>query len=79
VIVPIAPYRLSTRPIVVPAEKEIEVETLDEKPTLLVVDGQRLLKLDSRDIITFRKSEKVARFVRFERNFYRQVWRKLVI
>jgi len=79
VIVPLAPFRLSSRPIVVPSDSEIEVETLDNKSTLLVVDGVRERELDSRDIVTFRKSENEARFIRFQKNFYRQVWRKLTV
>ena len=77
-IVPIASFSLSTRPIVVPDSSEIEIRPLDGKESLLVIDGQQTIETDGKEPIRFSRSDKKAEFVRFERNFYKRVWKKLI-
>ena len=40
IVVPIAPFKLSARPLVLDIEKKVSVELLSEKDALLVIDGQ---------------------------------------
>lgn len=78
VIVPMAPFKLTTRPIVVPAESRIAFEVVEPKrPCLLVLDGQQSIEVSHRDRIEFTVSEKQASFVRFGGDFYRRVDEKL--
>ena len=77
-IVPISSFSLSTRPIVVPDSSEIEIRPLDGKESLLVIDGQQTIETDGKESIHFSRSDKKAEFVRFERNFYKRVWKKLI-
>jgi NAD+ kinase len=79
VITPLAPFKLSTRPWVVPLNKKIGIKLLPKsKESQLVIDGEsaRSINLDSNIVIT--ASEKKARFVRFGESFYQMVRLKLV-
>jgi NAD+ kinase len=78
-IAPIAPFRLSARPWVVPLNKKINVKVLPKsKETKIVIDGQfsKIVTPDNEIIIT--GSEKTAKFVRFGESFYQMVRLKLV-
>lgn len=77
VVVPIAPYRLSTRPLVVPSSSDIRIEEVDGRESLLVVDGQHEEMIKD-DILNFTRSPKTARFIRFHGNFYERVREKFL-
>lgn len=79
VIVPLAPFKLSSRPWVVPASSEIRVElTMPRKEAVLVIDGQYTRKIKEEDRILITKAEKPARFVKTrEGGFYEKVRSKL--
>ncbi len=79
VIVPLAPFKLSSRPWVVPAKSEIRVElTLPKKEAVIVIDGQYSRKIRESDKILITKAEKPARFVKtMEGGFYEKVRSKL--
>lgn len=79
VIVPLAPFKLSSRPWVVPARSEIRVElTVPKKEAVLVIDGQYTRKIKEDDTIIITKAEKPARFVKTrEGGFYEKVRSKL--
>ena len=77
-IVPISSFSLATRPIVVADSSEIEIHPLDGKQSLLVIDGQQTIETDGETPIRFTRSEKKAEFIRFEKNFYKRVWNKLI-
>ena len=79
VIAPLAPFKLSARPWVVPLKKNIEIKLLPKsKECKLVIDGESPndVTLDSNIVIT--GSEKKARFIRFGESFYQMVRLKLV-
>lgn len=79
VIVPISPYKLATKPYVVPVEDDIEVcLTEEDKPCLMVLDGQREITMDHRDELLIRKGDNKARFISFENDFYKRIRKKLV-
>lgn len=79
VIVPLAPFKLSARPWVVPAKSRIRVEiTVPKKEAVLVIDGQYTRKIKEDDTILITKADKPARFVKTgEGGFYEKVKSKL--
>ncbi|HMK45078.1 MAG TPA: NAD(+)/NADH kinase [Methanocella sp.] len=78
IIVPLAPYKLSARPWVVPAKSMIKLELLrEDKESMVVVDGQYATNVSTRDVLTFTRCEVPALFVRFGDKFYDLVREKL--
>lgn len=79
VLVPIAPFKLGSRPVVFPGDKTVRVDLLDEdKPAILTIDGQHDADVAFGDELTFTLSDSPARFIRFEASFYRRVREYLV-
>lgn len=77
-IVPIAPFKLSARALVIPSTSVITIELMGQKRnSLLVIDGQVEYKLVTNDVLTFTRAETNAEFVRFHPNFYRLIEEKL--
>jgi NAD+ kinase len=80
IIVPLAPFKLSARPWVVPAKSEIIVELLrPDKESVVVVDGQFKKIVRMHDKIKFTKSSSPAFFVKTSKDFYSKVRDKLVV
>lgn len=78
-IVPICPFKLGSRPIVVPDNSQIKVKLLREgKKAMAVIDGQLEEEINYMDEIVFSKSDNSARFVRLTKDFYRKVREKLI-
>ena len=79
VLVPMAPFKLSSRPWVMPGSSVIEVRLkLPEKEALVVVDGQSSTSVSSQDRIVISKAKTPARFVKVaEGGFYAKVKSKL--
>ena len=79
VLVPMAPFKLSSRPWVMPGNSVIEVRLkLPEKEALVVVDGQSSTSVSSQDRIVISKAKTPARFVKVaEGGFYAKVKSKL--
>jgi len=77
VIVPIAPYKLSTRPFVVPAVNEIRIQEVEGRESILVIDGQHEVTVGE-ETIYFTRSRRTARFIRFRSNFYERVREKFL-
>jgi NAD+ kinase len=54
IIVPLAPYKLSSRPWVIPGKSTIELELLrEDKESMVVVDGQYMVNVGTKDVLTF--------------------------
>jgi NAD+ kinase len=79
VVVPLAPFKLSSRPWAVPGQSTIKVELLlPGKEAEVVVDGQFSQVISSSDIIRIKKAATPARFVRINTDgFYEKVKSKL--
>jgi len=79
VLVPMAPFTLSSRPWVIPGDSLIEVRLkLPEKEALVVVDGQTSNIISSKDDVVISMAETPARFVKVGRDgFYAKVKSKL--
>jgi NAD+ kinase len=76
IIVPLAPFTLTARPLVVPSSSKILVELVG-KESIIVIDGQLTRKLMKGDRIKITGSKKPALFVRTERSFLSKVRNKL--
>ncbi len=78
-IVPLAPFKLSARPWVVPGNSKIGLTmTLPEKEAAVVVDGQHTYHIHEHDVITLTKARNPARFVKMPIDgFYEKVKNKL--
>lgn len=70
IIVPIAPFKLNTRALLVPNEAKIEIRLMEAKPSVMVLDGQYEKVVTEGDMILFTASEKVAKFIRFKPSYY---------
>ena len=79
VIVPIAPFKLSSRPTVVPADSVIKVEiTIPGKEAVVVIDGQHNYTVSEHYVVTLTKAKYPARFVNTSiTDFYEKVQNKL--
>ena len=79
VIAPLAPFKLSARPWIIPLDKKIEIKLMPKsKQTKLVIDGYHTEDVTTKNKIIVTGSEKKARFVRFGESFYQMVRSKLV-
>lgn len=80
IIIPICPFKLNTRPKIVPADSIITVKFLKEGKTgVAVLDGIVNKEFDYLGEIKLKKSENSAYFVRFKKNFYNSVNNKLIV
>jgi NAD+ kinase len=79
VLVPVAPFKLSSRPWLIPGGSSIEVRLkLPDKEALVVIDGQSTTTISPKDTVQISKAETPARFVKVGRDgFYAKVKSKL--
>ena len=79
IIAPLAPFKLSARPWIIPLEKNVRMKLLAKsKETKLVIDGRVAKAVTSESDIVVTGSEKKARFIRFGESFYQMVRLKLI-
>lgn len=79
VIAPLAPFKLSARPWIVPLNKKVQIKVLPKsKESRVVIDGESPQKVYPESEIIITGSEKKARFIRFGESFYQMVRLKLV-
>jgi len=79
VIAPLAPFKLSARPWVVPLDKKVGIKLFHKsKESKIVIDGESPQPVTKDSDIVITGSEKKARFVRFGESFYQIVRLKLV-
>jgi len=78
IVVPLAPYKLSARPWVVPGASVVRLELMKEdKESMVVVDGQYTASVRKSDVLTFTRCDTPALFVKFGDKFYELVREKL--
>ena len=75
-VVPLAPHKLSVRPLVVRGESDVVVKILG-KDAALVIDGQYSQIVHKDDEIRFFKDRDKSLFVLFEKSFFDKVLEKL--
>ena len=79
IIAPLAAFKLSARPWIIPLERKVGVHLLPKsKETNLVIDGRYLSAVTQESSIIVTGSEKKARFIRFGESFYQMVRLKLM-
>lgn len=76
-LVPLAPYLLSSRPHLISSNRELEIRLESTKPANLVIDGQQTVGLGTSSTIEVLRSDKPALFVDVKRNFFEKVNKKL--
>jgi len=77
ILTPISPHSLTQRPLVVPAEMTIELDSPDEK-VIAVIDGQDHYEMHGGDVLTIQGAEKSAKLLhRKERNYFSVLREKL--
>ena len=77
-VVPMAAYKFNSRPFVIPATSKVTVENVMDKGCLIVLDGQEEYEMEGSSKVEFMLSDKKARFIRFDTDFYSRVREKLV-
>jgi len=78
VIVPLAPYKLSSRPWVVSAGSRITVEPIPAfKDAAIVIDGHHIRPVRTGDLITITRADEPALFAKTGWRFYEKVRSKL--
>ena len=76
-LVPLAPYMLSSRPHFIGSDRSLEIRLESAKPASLVIDGQKSLDLGCEATITVKKAASPALFVDVGKNFFEKVDQKL--
>lgn len=76
-LVPLAPYMLSSRPHLISSDRRLEILLESSKPANLVIDGQQTIDLGSSVKLEVQRAEQPALFVDAHRNFFEKVDDKL--
>lgn len=76
-LVPLAPYLLSSRPHLISSNRHLEIRLESSKPANLVIDGQQTLELGTSSTLEISRNERPALFVDVKRNFFEKVDNKL--
>jgi NAD+ kinase len=76
-LVPLAPYLLSSRPHLISSNRRLEIRLESSKPANLVIDGQKTVELGSSVSLVVQRAAQPARFVDAHRNFFEKVDNKL--
>ncbi len=77
VLVPLAPYLMSSRPHVISTERALEIRLESPKPSKLVIDGQLTFEFEDAGSYIVEKAAEPAIFVDAKKNFFEKVDRKL--
>lgn len=80
IITPICPHTLTNRPLVIPADAQIEIRPHSRKvPMALTVDGQVNVELENDDVIQIQRAERRLRLLRArQRSFFETLRTKLL-
>ena len=76
-LVPLAPYMLSSRPTFISSERTLRITLESEKPAQLVADGQKAWELQPGAVLDVGRSPDPALFVNVGKNFFEKVEQKL--
>jgi NAD+ kinase len=76
-LVPLAPYLLSSRPHLISSNRHLEIRLESAKPANLVIDGQQTVDLGENGTLEIVRHDKPALFVDVRRNFFEKVDKKL--
>ncbi len=78
IVTPVAPHSLTQRPLVMPADFEIEFKITDSQGAVVIVDGQDIYELEQNHSIKIKIASKKAKMMhRIERNYFEVLNEKL--
>jgi NAD+ kinase len=75
VVAPIAPFRHIASALVIPSDKKLKITV--EKPAKIALDGIHTYDFKPNQKLEILKSERKARFIKINDNFYKKIYRKL--
>jgi NAD+ kinase len=71
IITPICPHSLTQRPLVLPSEFKIDLNSANNNDLIVIIDGQDKFELSSNDILTIGKAPRKAQLIhRGEHNYF---------
>ncbi|APW66442.1 NAD(+) kinase [Poseidonibacter parvus] len=77
-VTPVAPHSLTQRPLVMPADFEIEFTITDSQGAVVIADGQDIYELEENDSIKIKIAKQNAKMIhRCERNYFDVLSEKL--
>lgn len=78
IVTPVAPHSLTQRPLVLPADFEIEFYITDSLGAVVIVDGQDIYEIPANESIKIKIASKKAKLIhRQERNYFEVLNKKL--
>lgn len=78
-IIPIAPFRINARPIIIPDKSVITLKvTHKTRGAYLVLDGYFRKTIKNKDELLFTRSKILSKFIRFDMNFYKRFGEKII-
>lgn len=78
IVTPVAPHSLTQRPLVLPADFEIEFTVSDMQGATVIIDGQDIYEIEKNDSIKIEIASKKAKLIhRVERNYFEVLNEKL--
>lgn len=77
VVAPMAPFRHTASPLIIPADKTLQINIMGKRDATVVTDGIQEGTLSRGGTLELSLSENAASFIRLERNFYRKVYQTL--
>ena len=78
IVTPVAPHSLTQRPLVMPAEFEIEFKIIDNQGAVVIVDGQDIYEVEQNQSIKVKIASKKAKMIhRVQRNYFEVLNEKL--
>jgi NAD+ kinase len=76
-LVPLAPYMLSSRPHLISNDRRVEICLQSAKPATMVIDGQKTIELGLEGSLVVTEAGEPALFVDAKKNFFKKVDHKL--
>jgi len=78
IVTPVAPHSLTQRPLVMPADFEIEFKIIDNQGAVVIVDGQDIYEVEQNQSIKVKIANKKAKMIhRIQRNYFEVLNEKL--
>ena len=73
IVTPISPHSLTQRPLVLPADFEIELSTPDKEGAMIIIDGQDIYEIAQNESIKIQIASSKAKLIRLKDRDYFQV------
>ena len=78
IVTPVAPHSLTQRPLVMPADFEIEFKIIDNQGAVVIVDGQDIYEVEQNQTIKIKIANKKAKMIhRIQRDYFEVLNEKL--